>query len=52
MTKMSLFGVVQNGLIDCTAALPPPQDNFQEPSGLMSIPSVATNTPNKYRRYH
>jgi hypothetical protein len=48
MTKLSLLGVDQTGLIDCTAALPPPQDNFQEPAGLMSIPPV----PQKYRRYH
>jgi len=26
MTKLSLFGVDQTNLIDCTAALPPPKD--------------------------
>jgi hypothetical protein len=26
MTKMSLFGVDQSGLIDCTSALPNPKD--------------------------
>ncbi|KAF2674141.1 heme peroxidase [Microthyrium microscopicum] len=27
MTKMSLMGVTQEGLIDCTSALPPPKDS-------------------------
>jgi hypothetical protein len=46
MARMALFGVDTDGLIDCTAALPPPQDSFQEPAGLMTIPNVA-----KFRRY-
>ena len=29
MTKLSLLGVAQNGLIDCTSALPPPKEKGQ-----------------------